>query len=62
MLNQKKYVKVNVKQSNLKGKKDATYYSSVCKKGKMREEDLIKIVEQKAPFIDKLALKRAYKF
>lgn len=53
MLNQKKYVKVNVKQSNLKAKKDATYYSSVCKKGKMREEDLIKIVEQKAPFIDK---------
>ena len=52
MLNQKKYVKVNVKQSNLKGKKDATYYSSVCKKGKMSEEDLIKMVRQKAPFID----------
>ena len=52
MLNQKKYVKVSVKQSNLKGKKDGTYYSCVCKKGKMSEKDLIKIVEQKAPFID----------
>ena len=39
-------------QSNLKSKKDATYYASVCKKGKMSEEDLIKMVKQKAPFID----------
>ena len=52
MLNQKNYLKVAVNQSNLKSKKDATYYASVCKKGKMSEEDLIKMVKQKAPFID----------
>ena len=52
MLNQKKYVKVSVKQSNLKSKKEVTYYSGVCKKGKMSEEDLIKMVSQKAPCID----------
>ena len=52
MLNQKNYVKVAVNQSNLKGKKNATYYANVCKKGKMSEEDLIKMVRQKAPFID----------
>ena len=53
MLNQKKYVKVAVNQSNLKSKKNGnTYYANVCKKGKMSEEDLIKMVRQKAPFID----------
>ena len=52
MLNQKKYVKVSVKQSNLKSKKEGTYYSGVCKKGKISEEDLIKMVSQKAPCID----------
>ena len=52
MLNQKKYVKVAVNQSNLKGKKNATYYANVCKKGKISEEDLIKMVKQKAPCID----------
>ena len=53
MLNQKKYVKVSVKQSNLKSKKNgSTYYANVCKKGKMSEEDLINMVKQKAPFID----------
>ena len=53
MLNQKKYVKVSVNQSNLKSKKNGnTYYANVCKKGKMSEEDLIKMVRQKAPFID----------
>ena len=52
MLNQKNYVKVAVNQSNLKGKKNATYYANVCKKGKISEEDLIKMVKQKAPCID----------
>ena len=52
MLDQKKYVKVSVNQSNLKGKKNGTYYARVCKKGKISKEDLLKIVEQKAPFID----------
>ena len=52
MLNQKKHVKVAVNQSNLKGKKNATYYANVCKKGKISEEDLIKMVKQKAPCID----------
>ena len=53
MLNKKNYVKVAVNQSNLKSKKNGnTYYANVCKKGKMSEEDLIKMVRQKAPFID----------
>ncbi len=53
MLNKKNYVKVAVNQSNLKSKKNgSTYYANVCKKGKMSEKGLIKIVEQKAPFID----------
>ena len=52
MLNQKNYLKVAVNQSNLKGKNGSTYYASVCKKGKISEEDLIKMVKQKAPFID----------
>ena len=52
MLNHKKYVKVAVNQSNLSGKNGSTYYAHVCKKGKMSEEDLIKMVKQKAPFID----------
>ena len=53
MLNKKNYLKVAVNQSNLKSKKNgSTYYANVCKKGKMSEEDLIKMVKQKAPFID----------
>ena len=52
MLNKKNYLKVAVNQSNLKGKNGSTYYANVCKKGKISEEDLIKMVKQKAPFID----------
>ena len=52
MLNQKNYLKVAVNQSNLKSKNENTYYANVCKKGNVSEEDLIKMVSQKAPCID----------
>lgn len=46
----KKQVKVSVCKSNVR--KDSTYYTRVCKKGKINKEELVKMVREKAPYID----------
>ncbi|MGP1415975.1 MAG: DUF4469 domain-containing protein [Treponema sp.] len=46
----KKQVKISVCKSNVR--KDSTYYARVCKKGKLSERDLVKMVKEKAPYID----------
>ena len=46
----KKQVKVSVCKSNVR--KDSTYYARVCKKGKINKEELVKMVREKAPYID----------
>ena len=50
----KKYVRLSVEKSNIKSnvKKEATYFARVCKKGKIGREGLIKMVKEKAPYID----------
>lgn len=50
MLNQKNYLRLSVCKSNIKN--EATYYARVCKNKKIGEQDLIKMVSKRHPYLE----------
>lgn len=50
MLNGEKYVKLSVCKSNIKEK--GSYYTRVCKKGRLTTDDLVNNVKEKTPCVD----------